>query len=128
MEEYAKEVIIKDPLKSFMMHCEIYCTAACCEKQAFEVNQALLIRKMIDENLAGNNGQVLLHDAFRQFKGVKEIMLSPEISTYHNQIPIWYNRNQDLPSYWLETNDLQEWLDKWEEEFIKATSQWPHAK
>ena len=38
MSEYPRQVVIDEPLWGFMEHCQIYCTAACCEKLAFEVS------------------------------------------------------------------------------------------
>ena len=51
MNNYPKEIIIEKPLWDFMEHCEVYSTASSSEKQAFEIHHALLLRKMIDENI-----------------------------------------------------------------------------
>lgn len=107
-----------------MEHCEVYSSAASSEKLAFEIHQALLLRKMIDENISGRNGSSLLRQAWSQLKILKEIIKNREFKVVDNQIPIWSDLKSELPEYWLEIEGIDEWFEKWDEEFKKAVEGW----
>jgi len=122
MDKFPRQIILKNPLRDFMGFCEVYCTAECCEKLAFEVHPALLRRRMIDFNLAGKDGEHLLEEAFDQFKSIRNQLLSPDLQTVHEQVPFWADNDSELPNYWIELDGLKEWLQKWEYAFIGAIS------
>jgi hypothetical protein len=124
MEKYPKEIVIEQPLWDFMEYCEVYSSAASSEKNAFEIHLALLLRKMIDENISGHNGGSLLRQAWKQLKALKEKIKSRNFKTFDNQIPIWKDIKSDLPEYWLDIEGIDEWFDKWEREFKKAVDGW----
>jgi hypothetical protein len=70
MTDYPRQVVIESPLWDFMEHCEVYCSASCCGMDAFEVHHALILRKVIDENLGGKDGQKIFK--VRRFKSEKQ--------------------------------------------------------
>ena len=103
-----------------MAHCEVYCTAACCEKGAFEIHPALLLRKKIDENVSGKDGDGLLRKAWEQLKVIREKINSKEYEVEKNPIPIWHKLDKDLPDFWLETEGVEKWFEDWNQAFDEA--------
>ena len=120
MSKYPKSIIIESPLWEFMSHCEVYCSAACCEKNAFEIHPALLLRKKIDINISGNDGEALLKKAWEQFKIINEKIINKDYGTKKGQIPIWHDIDNDLPEYWLYEDGAVEWFEQWNRAFEKA--------
>ena len=120
MSKYSQQIIIESPLWEFMSHCEVYCTAGCCEKNAFKIHPALLLRKKIDENISGNDGSTLLKTAREQLKVLKEKITNKDYDTEKGQIPVWHNADKDLPEYWLYEDGAVEWFEQWDRAFEKA--------
>lgn len=121
MSKYPQQVIIENPLWAFMRYCEVYCSAACCGKDAFEVHHALILRKVIDENLAGIDGNNSFKLAWQQLKSIISIVNSIELACVNNEVPIWNDELVDLPQYWMPVNEFKDWLSEWNVVFEKAS-------
>jgi hypothetical protein len=104
-----------------MQYCEVYCTAACCGTDAFEVHPALILRKTIDDNLGGRDGQRLFRRAWQQLQTVISLVATTELINLHNELPFWSEEETELPQYWLPKAKVLDWLQLWNEAFEKAS-------
>jgi hypothetical protein len=120
-QDYPRELIIRNPLWAFMMHCEIYCTAACCGIDAFEIHPSLLLRKVIDENLAGRDGNQLFWLAWKQLREITVFVDTIKLKSINEQVPFWNEEETRLPQYWLPESKIREWLIQWDDVFEKAS-------
>jgi hypothetical protein len=121
MPSYPRQIVIQEPLCSFMDHCEVYCSAACCGVEAFEVHPALLLRKVIDMNLAGADGATAFSMARHQMAGLRQYVASERIQTVDGEAPFWRSVENELPEFWLSMEQLVPWLVKWEAAFCEAS-------
>jgi hypothetical protein len=121
MEDFQRQVVIPNPLWAFMEHCMVYCTASCCGIEAFEVHPALLLRKVIDENLAGGDGRHSFRLAWRQLEDLIRLIDTTQLQTRHDQVPFWNEEPTALPQYWLPKGQIRRWLSKWRDSFEKAS-------
>jgi hypothetical protein len=121
MSEYPKQIEINSPLWAFMEYCEVYCTGACCGIQAFEIHPALLLRKVIDENLAGKNGSKQFRLAWQQLVALIRYIESENLVSVNGDLPFWNEGNTNLPQYWLPEKEVPEWLERWNDAFTKAS-------
>lgn len=121
MSSYPKQVVIDEPLWSFMRFCEVYCSAACCGVQAFEVHPALLLRKMIDMNLATKDGSATFEVARRQMLELRRRVSSVALQTVNDEVPFWKSTTSELPEFWLPNDEVADWLAKWEASSIEAS-------
>jgi hypothetical protein len=120
MPEYPRQLIIKQPLWAFMCYCEIYCSAACCGRAAFQVHHALILRKVIDENLAGRDGSKLFELAWQQLRDVIAFVNATELICVHNEVPIWNDEPVELPQYSMPVKEFKDWLLVWDGVFTEA--------
>jgi hypothetical protein len=121
MDEYPRQVVIPNPLWSFMQHCEVYCTGSCCGIDAFEVHPALLLRRVIDENLGGGDGHRSFRVAWQQLKDlIRHYNITP-LLTLHGEVPFWNDEPGNLPQYWLPKNRIHKWFSEWSDAFEKAS-------
>ncbi|MFC1858159.1 DUF6331 family protein [Thermodesulfobacteriota bacterium] len=121
MSEYPKQIEINDPLWAFMQHGEVYCSGACCGIQAFEVHPALLLRKVIDENLAGRNGSEQFKIAWQQLADLIRFVELTNLVSVNGELPFWNEERTELPQYWLPEEEVPGWLERWNDAFAKAS-------
>jgi hypothetical protein len=121
MTVHPRQVVIHNPLWAFMQHCEVYCSAACCGTQAFEVHPALLLRKVIDENLRGGDGQKSFKLAWQQLIDLINLLSTTKLMVVHDEVPFWDEENTELPQYWLPKGVIPKWLSLWNDAFKKAS-------
>src|SRR3954467_4981780 len=120
MPRYPKQIAIDEPLWSFMQHCEVYCSGACCGIQAFEVHPALLLRKTIDMNRATKDGSASFQTAWRQMTALRERISSEALQTVNDEVPFWGSKSTELPNFWLPAGEVIDWIEKWEKSFAEA--------
>lgn len=118
---YPKQVVIDEPLWSFMHHCEVYCSGACCGVEAFEVHRAMLLRKVVDMNLVGLDGAASFCLARRQMTELRQHVASENIQVVNDEIPFWTSGAAELPQFWLSKEEVAGWLEQWEVSFDEAS-------
>ena len=130
MATYPKQIVIGEPLWSFMHHCEVYCSGACCGIQAFEVHPALLLRKTADLNLTARDasGSAAFQTAWRQIVELRQRVGSVTLKTVHDEVPFWSSEPAELPEFWLPASEVADWLEKWEKSFTEASRYGGHDK
>jgi hypothetical protein len=121
MSSHPKQIVISEPLWSFMDYCDVYCSAACCGVQAFEVHPALLLRKVIDMNLATKDGSASFDTARRQMTELRQRVSSEPLQTVNDEVPFWNSETSELPQFWLPVEEVADWLAKWETCFTEAS-------
>ena len=121
MAKYPRQLVIDKPLWEFMQYCEVYCSAACCGIDAFEVHPALILRKTIDENLSSRSGHKLFVRAWEQLKDVINFVRTTELISFHDELPVWNEEETELPQYWLPKDTIPQWLQQWNGAFEKAS-------
>src|SRR5687768_11878899 len=121
MSNHPKQIVIDEPLWSFMGHCEVYCSGACCGVQAFEIHPALLLRKTIDLNLATKDGSAAFEAARRQMTELRQRVSSQALQTVNDEVPFWKGESSKLPEFWLPIGEVADWLEKWEVSFTEAS-------
>lgn len=121
MSSHPKQIVIDEPLWSFMQHCEVYCSGACCGIEAFEVHPALLLRKTIDMNLASKDGSGSFENARRQMSVLRQLVSTVTLQTVNDQVPFWSREHSELPGFWLPVGEVADWLAKWEASFTEAS-------
>jgi hypothetical protein len=121
-EKYPRQIVIGQPLWDYMEFCQVYCTAACCGDQAFEVHRALLSRKTIDYNLAGLKGREILRHAWWQVIEINRLLEDQGVQTFLDQAPIWKEGKDNLPAYWLDEEIVKPWFKVWQETFALAAN------
>ena len=123
MANYPKQIVVGEPLWSFMHHCEVYCSGACCGVQAFEVHPALLLRKVADLNLAARDGSgsVSFQAAWRQITELRQQLGTSTLQAVNDEVPFWSSESAELPEFWLLVGEVADWLAKWETSFAEAS-------
>ena len=121
MSNYPKQIVVSEPLWSFMDYCAVYCSAACCGVQAFEVHPALLLRKTIDMNLATKDGSTSFQAALSQMTDLRQRASSEALHAVNNNVPFWNCETSEVPQFWLPVDEVADWLAKWESCFIEAS-------
>ena len=121
MTDYPRQIVIPNPLWSFMQYSEVYCTAACCGLGAFEIHAALLLRKVLDENLGGRDGNRQFHIAKRQLRDLIQYCEFTDLEALGENVPIWNEEPINLPQYWLPRDKIKGWLSEWNHAFEKAS-------
>ena len=122
MTKYPRQIVIKKPLWDFMEYCQVYCSAACCGTEAFEIHPALLLRRVYDENLSGKDGHKLFWDAWQQLRDLMHYVDNHNLTIIEGGgLPIWSEEITDLPQYWFAGDEFSRWLKIWDETFIKAS-------
>ena len=116
-----KQIVVIEPLWSFMHYCEVYCSGACCGIQAFEVHPALLLRKTIDMNVAAQNGSASFEAARRQMIELRSRLSSQALQTVNDEVPFWKGESAELPEFCLPASEVADWLEKWETSFTEAS-------
>ena len=122
MAKYPRQVVIHNPLWEFMRYCEVYCNYACCGEAAFEVHHALILRKVIDENLGGGHGDQSFELAWRQLRDLIVFLDTTELINLDHGLPIWSEEETEFPQYWVSKDSYQSWLETWNDAFEKASS------
>jgi hypothetical protein len=88
---------------------------------AFEVHPALILRKVIDENLGGGDGHKSFRLAWQQLESIIEFVDTVELKSVNGELPVWSDEHTELPQYWLPENEVKDWLGLWNEAFEKAS-------
>lgn len=109
MREYPNQMKISGDLAELLDFSEIYCSAACCGLQAFEIHKSLLLRKIIDKGEKG----ISWYNALKA--ELEELYLTVEATKVDSEeeVPVIYPRNKSLPEYWLPHNELLHFLRRW---------------
>ena len=119
--KYPRQIVLNDPLREFVEHCEVYCSATCCELHAFELHPALLLRLCIDKNRAGEDGGAAFREAWKQLKELVCLVESTDMNTSGDQVPFWTQKNKKVPEFWLATEDVPKFFTSLSESFEKAS-------
>jgi len=126
MREFKNQIKVSSSFSELLDFSELNCTASCCGLQAFEIHKSLLLRQVIDKNLAGISG-------VDWYNGVKEEIdllhkLVSELDIGHEtEIPVIYPRNDSSPEFYIPRNELQHLLLRWQRVFrqVKGTQAIP---
>ena len=102
--KYPRQIVINDPLREFVEHCEVYCSAACCELKAFELHPALLLRLCIDKNLAGEDGGAAFREAWEQL-----------LLQQYQQVTLGREGRSTISAFDLDAARKEAWI-RWNEE------------
>jgi hypothetical protein len=121
MSTYPQQIFIRRPLRDFIAYIEVYCTVECCGVGAAEVHPALLIRKSLDGNIAGFDGNAAFNEAKNQIEELSEMLDSLDIQCHEGQVPFWSELNSDLPDYWLNKDDAIGWVQSLHQAFSQAS-------
>jgi len=121
MAKYPRQVVIHNPLWEFMEYCEVYCSYACCGEDAFEVHHALLLRRVIDENVSGKRGDKSFRTAWQQLKDLMIFLDTERLTILDHGLPIWSDEETELPQYWVSKEDFKKWLGTWNKAFKQAS-------
>ena len=121
MSRLPKQIVIGEPLWSYMHHCEVYCSGACCGVHAFEIHPALLLRKTMDMNLATKDGAASFQAARRQMTELRQRTSSEALQTVNDEVPFWKSETSNLPLFLLPVDEVADWLAKWETSFKEAS-------
>lgn len=119
-DQYPRQIVIGQPLWDYMMFCEVYCTAACCEEKAFEINEILLLRKTLDYNLAGLKGRDIFNQAWKQVIDLNQFLNCTNIQTVSGEVPIWKTESDEWPEYSLSAKVIKGWFREWQNAFTMA--------
>ena len=107
------EITLPTPLWEFIEFCEIYCSASCCEYDAFEQHHSLIRRKIIDINIKNRDGDKQFITAHKQLKEVVTKVRDIKATSEHDQISIRYDTKPKLQQYQLDYDKSQTWFNKW---------------
>lgn len=107
------EIIIPSPLWEFLGFCEIYCTASCCQYDAFEQHHSLIRRKIIDINLITGDGSKQFLEAHKQLKEVALQIKKIKLISTHDQLSIRSDLEPSVHQYQLDYNESEEWFKEW---------------
>lgn len=103
MRTFNNQVCISEQLVELLDFCEIYCSAACCGINAFEIHKGLLLRKVIDKGSDGVDWYNLLNKEVKKLSSELERL---SVEDNEEDIPIIYPRNDSFPEYYLPYNEL----------------------
>ena len=126
MREFGNQVKISSALSELLDFSEIYCSGACCGLQAFEIHKSLLLRKIIDKNIDGEDGVNWYNELNIEIDSLHRHVSNLAIDN-EEEIPVIYPRNDSLPEYYLPKNELQHMLLRWQRVFkqVKGTQAVP---
>jgi hypothetical protein len=106
-----------------MEHCEVYCTAACCGTQAFELHPALLLRKIIDINIAtqDGSGSRAFSAAWGQLQKIRELASGTEFASINSEVLFWKSASSDCHEFSIPVDEVLTWLAAWDDCFSRAS-------
>jgi len=107
------KLAIPQPLWEFLSFCEVYCTAECCENSAFEQHHSLIRRKIIDMNIANQNGNAQFELAFKQLKDINEEVHKLKQKTCSDQVLVFVEPNTSVHEFQLSLNITPAWFSNW---------------
>ncbi|MEP3856795.1 MAG: DUF6331 family protein [Porticoccus sp.] len=107
------KLVIPQPLWEFLTFCEVYCSAACCEDSAFEQHHSLIRRKIIDMNIANQNGQAQFDTAFKKIKDLNEEVKKLNPKTENDQLLVFVEPNTKVHEFQLNLDITPAWFSNW---------------
>jgi hypothetical protein len=114
------ELLLPEPLWQFLSHCEIHCTASCCEDSAFEQDASLLREKAAELDSTGLDSLAALTDAKRQLSDVIASVRSFSASSPFDQILVWVGSSNGAHDFQLDLDIAEEWFSVWLAAFVAA--------
>ena len=103
MREFTNQIIISSKLAELLEFCEVNCSAECCGINAFEINKALLLRKLIDkENKRTEWYNSIKNEVNKSYLKLKEMNIKNE----EENIPVIYPKNDSSPEYYLSYEEI----------------------
>ncbi|MDO3381530.1 DUF6331 family protein [Gilvimarinus algae] len=119
MESIKYQVRVSDALAELLDFSEIYCSAACCGLQAFEIHRGLLIRKIIDKNLEGTSGIDWYNELKAEVDSLHHYISNLAVKD-ETEISVFYPQNTNLPEFHLPKNELQHFFLRWQRVFTQT--------
>ena len=116
----AKQVVVEKPLLDFLLHCEVYCSMACCGMQALEIHKALILSRQGLEDRAKRDGLGQFVLAQKQVQALNKKLQTLVLETINGEVPIWDESEAELPLCWLPKMDVLVLFSKFEEAFFEA--------
>ena len=108
--KFENQIVISKELAKLFDFCEVYDSPASVGILAFSVSDGVVLRYILDEVCTPKNW----HSSIKQ--EIEEIRDKVTIFGLENneiEIPFIYPRNDTLPEFYLEYQDVQQWLTSW---------------
>jgi hypothetical protein len=124
MAESPRQVVVESPLLEFLKYCEVYCTASCCGRAAFEIHKALILSREAQENRAERNGDEQFVQAWHQVRDLNVflqgvILEGKHLESVHDEVPVW-SKDSELPLFHLPQKDILDLFENLEKVFFGA--------
>ena len=115
-------LVIPEPLWSFLIACEVHCTARCCEDKAFKQDPDLLIKEIDQFEKRDRSGPSLFKAAQEQLEQTLSSISRFKAETESDQILVFREELEGSFKFQLDLEVASPWFQQWREVFKRVSS------